>query len=129
MSSKGSLLLVDDEPIVLEMFKEFLEHAGYNVVTAAKASEALGFLERGNFDAFICDVTLDEFDGFDLLMIARKKIDGVGVVLITGAPYEPDSKTALSQNAVYLSKPIGADSLILAVEKSIELTKSEAFSS
>lgn len=129
MSSKGRVLLVDDEPIVLEMFEKFLELAGYDVVTAAKASEALGFLERGNFDAFVCDVTLDEFDGFDLLMIARKKINRVGVVLITGAPYEPDANKAVKQNAVYLSKPIGADSLASAIERSIELTKSEAFSS
>lgn len=120
MSDKGRVLLVDDEPIVLEMFEEFLVHGGYDVVVASKASEALSHIERGSFDAFVCDVTLDEFDGFDLLMIARKKVGDIGVVLITGAPYEPDSSKANEQNAIYLSKPIGSDSLLRAVEESMK---------
>ena len=119
--SKGRILLVDDEPIVLEMFESFLSQAGYHVSISSNATDALVNIERNFYDAVVCDVTLEEFDGFDILMISRKKNQKVGVVLITGAPFGPDAEKAKQQNAVYLSKPLGSDTLIDAVQESISL--------
>ena len=112
---KGSILLVDDEPLVLEMFATFLDVAGYDVVVASNAMQALSCIERGYFEAIVCDVMLEDLDGFDILTIARKKNPSAAVVLITGSPSEVDSRRAAEQSAAYLSKPIGGDVLLDAI--------------
>lgn len=115
MLSKGRVLLVDDEPLVLEMFESVLVQEGYDVYVAPNAKEALGNLDKTFFDVLVCDVRLEDLDGFDIMAIARKKYPGIGVVLITGAPSDSDAKSAEQQNAAYLSKPIGFDLLVSTV--------------
>ena len=119
MLSKGRVLLVDDEPLVLEMFESILSQEGYDVYVAPNAKEALFHLDKTLFDVLVCDVKLEDLDGFDIMSIARKKYPSIGVVLITGAPSAPDAETAAEQNAAYLSKPIGFDLLISSVEQAM----------
>jgi len=123
--SKGSVLLVDDEPLVLEMFESILSEQGYDVFVAPNPQTALSHLEKTFFDVLVCDVLLDELDGFDIMTIARKKQPSIAVVLITGAPSEADAEKAAGQGAGYLSKPIGFDLLISTIENSIASTKDQ----
>lgn len=127
MLSKGRVLLVDDEPLVLEMFESVLSQEGFDVYVAPNAKEALGYLDKTFFDVLVCDVRLEDLDGFDIMAIARKKYPSIGAVLITGAPSETDSQAAERQNAAYLSKPIGFDLLVTTVSdvmnSSIETAK------
>ena len=117
--SMGRVLLVDDEPLVLEMFESLLSQEGYDVFVAATARDALYQIEKSFFDSIVCDIRLDELDGFDIVEIARKRSPGIGVVFITGAPSDVDSQRASSANAAYLSKPISLKVLISSVADSI----------
>lgn len=123
--SKGRVLLVDDEPLVLEMFESILSEEGYDVFVAASAKDALVHLDRTFFDILVCDVKLDDFDGFDIMSIARKKNANIAVVLITGAPSEPDSQRAKGMGADYLSKPIGFELLISTVGEAFSTSRQE----
>lgn len=123
--AKGKVLLVDDEPLVLEMFESVLSQEGYDVRVAADAKSALLQLDKGLTDILVCDVKLDDFDGFDILSIARKKHPRVAVVLITGAPNDGDARRADGLNAAYLSKPIGFDLLLNTVEDALERWRTE----
>ena len=116
MVMKGKVLLVDDEPLVLEMFEDALSKEGYDVAVAASAKEAVSQLDRCFFDVLICDVLLEGLDGFDVLQIARKKSENIGVILITGAPSESDNQRATDLKVEYLSKPIGLEQMVDCVE-------------
>ena len=124
--NKASILLVDDEPLVLEMFESILTQDGFSVQVAPSARDALNLIENKYFDVLVCDVKLEEFDGFDIMEIARNKSSEIGVVLITGAPSEEDSLRAEKLNASYLSKPIGFDLLLSSVEVALERSRSSA---
>lgn len=117
--NQGRILLVDDEPLILEMFETVLREENYDVYVAPNAKEALQLLDRSLFDVLVCDVRLEDLDGFDIMTIARKRYPGIGVVLITGAPNPADAQIAMEKNATYLSKPIGFNLLIESVNNAL----------
>ncbi len=113
---RGRILLVDDEPLVLEVLEGALGKEGYEVTTASDAQAALLLIERSGFDGIVCDVRLENLDGFDLLMIARKRNPTIAGVLITGAPTEFDAERANDLSAAYLSKPIALGHLFMRLD-------------
>jgi two-component system OmpR family response regulator len=119
INSKGRILLVDDEPLVLEMFQSFFESHDFDVQIAPNSRDALTRLERSAFDLVVCDVMLEDFDGFDLLNLARKRHNGVRFIFVTGSPSNEDAVRAQNMEAKYLSKPIGFSALLEAVNESI----------
>jgi two-component system, NtrC family, response regulator HydG len=115
MLSKGRVLLVDDEPLVLEMLDAVLTEDGYDVFVAANSRQALEQIEKTVFNCLVCDVRLEDLNGFDILEIVKKKHESTKVVLITGAPNAQDEGVAKERGAVYLSKPISFDVLLKSV--------------
>ena len=113
---RGRILLVDDEPLVLEVLEGALGKEGYEVTTASDAQAALLLIERGAFDGIVCDVRLENLDGFDLLMIARKRNPTIAGILITGAPTDFDCERANDLAAAYLSKPIALGHLFMRLD-------------
>ena len=61
------LLLIDDDPNLILLVKDYLEFRGYNVDTAENGREALEVLDQNVPDMIICDVMMPELDGFDVL--------------------------------------------------------------
>ncbi len=120
MIIKGRVLLVDDEPLVLEIIDSALKKEGYEVVCAPNSKNALHHLEKTDFDGLVCDVRLENLDGFDVLAIARKKNPGIGAVLMTGAPTPEDAEQARALKVTYLSKPIGMGELIACIDRAVE---------
>lgn len=118
-SATGKILLVDDEPLVLEVLGTLFRSRGYQVVTVPSALEALGQLQRLSFDCVVCDVMMEGLDGFDLLAVARRKAPETAFLLVTGAPSPVDSERANRAGALYLSKPLGAEFLLRAVKSAI----------
>lgn len=114
------LLLVDDEPLILEMFEAVLINSGFEVSTAETFQKALQALESEEFDVLISDVLLEDFDGFEIHSIAKKLYPNIIAILITGAPNPIDSKRASGYGIPYLSKPVGIETLIKSIETSLE---------
>ena len=118
--NRGRILLVDDEPLVLEIIEGALKKEGYDVVCAPNSQTALNRLDKEYFDAMVCDVRLENLDGFELLALSRKKNPLMGAVLMTGAPTQEDSLRAHRVGAHYLSKPIGLGALRATIDEIIE---------
>jgi DNA-binding NtrC family response regulator len=118
--SRANILLVDDEPLVLEMFESVLSDEGYDVTLASSAQQAIALLDKRSFDVLISDVLLDDMDGFEIQSYAKRKYPDMGVVLITGAPNPIDEQRAFIFGISYLSKPTGFDALLRATEQAIE---------
>jgi CheY-like chemotaxis protein len=118
--TRASILLVDDEPLVLEMFQTVLTEEGYDVSIANSAPEALSLLSKRFFDVLISDVLLEDMDGFEIQAMAKQMYPNIGVVLITGAPNPIDAQKAFIYGINYLSKPTGFESLLLATAEAID---------
>ncbi len=117
------VLIVDDEPLVLDIFEKIFSETGVEVFLAPDARQALAYLNRIGFDAIVCDVALDGTDGFGIAAIARNKNPEIGVVLATGSPSSSDFERAQSQSAEYISKPISVERLRSAIQISINRAK------
>lgn len=70
-----TILVVDDEPDIGELLRDFLEAQGYGVRLAGHAAEALTVLEREPIDSLVLDVMLPDRSGFDLLRQVREQSD------------------------------------------------------
>ncbi|MGC8712359.1 MAG: response regulator, partial [Leptodesmis sp.] len=66
------LLLIDDDPNLILLVKDYLEFRGYEVVTAENGREALDVLEHETPDMIICDVMMPEMDGYSLVRHVRE---------------------------------------------------------
>lgn len=116
------VLIVDDEPLVLEMFETMLRDAGYQTATSSSAAQAQKCLTRESFDLIVVDVWLEDDDGFVLAQYAAKIQPKIGVVVITGRPSERDKEAAIALGFEYLSKPVPFDLLKSAVESKLQVS-------
>jgi two-component system sensor histidine kinase/response regulator len=80
------ILVVDDDPDVVEYLSSFLEDEGYEVVAARDERSALAEVERSNPDLILIDVMLPGRSGLDLLVRLRRdpRWGGIPLVLVTG---------------------------------------------
>ncbi len=80
------VLLVDDEPGILRMFRTALENYGYVTEEAATIADACTRLAASSFDAVVSDVNMPGGGGFELLAAMRARKIGVPVIIMTGKP-------------------------------------------
>jgi DNA-binding response OmpR family regulator len=94
------VLLVDDEPMLLEIGKLFLERQeGIRVQTAASAREGLGHLEQGGFDIVVSDYQMPEMDGIEFLKQVKDRGDTTPFIIFTGKGREEVVIEALNSGA------------------------------
>lgn len=100
-----SVLVIDDEPIMLDSARTFLERFGnMQVSTAVSAKEALNILMSTSFDALVIDYYLPEINGIELLKILRTKGDTTPVIMFTGVGRENAAIEALNNGADFFLK-------------------------
>src|SRR5512139_1154465 len=92
------LLLVDDNPKLCRMVKEYLEPLGYDVALAHTGPDGLEKALHGDFHAIILDVMLPGMDGFELLKRLREQ-SAVPVLMLTGRGEPPDRIAGLELGA------------------------------
>ena len=122
---KGTILVVDDEEVVLKSCERVLKPAGYEVSTSTSAQRALQILgDDGRFDLVITDIKMPGMDGIEFMKKLREKNPDISVVLITGYPSQESIKEALALRVVdYLPKPFSPALLAETAEKAIEFRK------
>ena len=82
----GRILLVEDEPALLDMMSRILNHLGYSVVPAADGLEALAIFERdpGGFDLVISDLEMPKMGGDELVTKIAAKRQDIPIIMVTG---------------------------------------------
>lgn len=115
----AKLLLVDDEPLVLEVTSRLLEKAGYAVRQAPSAEAALALARSEPFDAVLMDVSLPGMSGLRALS-QMGALTKAPILLITGH-YDPElEKDALLLGArALLPKPIDSEALVAALQRAL----------
>jgi PAS domain S-box-containing protein len=97
-----SLLYVDDEQVLLDLVKEFLERGGaFEVDIAHSAEEALGLLKKRNYEGVISDYQMPEMDGIELLQSIRSHYPDIPFILFTGKGREEIVIQAIDAGADY----------------------------
>ena len=110
----NSVLVVDDEIILLEMFEKILTRFGYDVQIAQTGDEALRLFESKDYSLVITDVIMPEIDGnFILNYVRNSGKDYIPVIGMTGRPTNAERETF----DVVLSKPFSVDTLVETVQK------------
>lgn len=122
----GRILVVDNEPRMVDSLKTLLSMEGYDVVGENDSAEVMSILHNSEFDLVIADIKMPGLDGMELLRRVHLKDPQMGVILITGYASLETAKEAIDEGAFgYLTKPLELDELKLAVTRSIERRKVE----
>lgn len=117
------LLLIDDDPNLILLVKDYLEFRGYEVVTAENGREALEVLEHDTPDMIICDVMMPEMDGYSLVQHVRQdpRTSWIPVLFLSAKGQSQDRVKGLNTGAdVYMVKPFEPEELVAQVESSLK---------
>jgi DNA-binding NtrC family response regulator len=118
--SQGRILIVDDEPDMVENCARILGRAGYECVTATSGRRALELLDARQFDLVLTDLQMPEVDGLALLRHARELDPARPVIMITGFATIESAVSAVKEGAFdYLPKTFSADQLRVSVERAL----------
>ncbi len=116
------VLIVDDETSILLLLKEALTQWGYQVTTAATATEALELIRTHGFDAALTDIRMPDMSGLELLKQIKAQDESIEVVVMTGYPTIASAVEALKEGAFdYLSKPLESlDAFEMSLTRALE---------
>src|SRR5215468_6871071 len=110
-----TILVVDDEPKIAQLARDYLEHAGFRVVTASDARAALRAASRERPDLIVLDLRLPDMDGLDVTRTLRKA-SVVPIVMLTARDDESDKLIGLELGADdYMTKPFSPKELVARV--------------
>jgi DNA-binding response OmpR family regulator len=110
-----TILVVDDEPKIAALARDYLEHAGYDVVVASDGRAALEAVDRAHPDLVVLDLGLPEIDGLDVTRVIRRD-STLPIVMLTARDDELDKLLGLELGADdYLTKPFSPRELVARV--------------
>ena len=118
---KYNLLLVDDDPFILEGIGEDLESNGYQVSRASSGESAVELLESIHFDLVITDLVMDSTDGIQVLKRTKELNSDIQVIILTGYGDIDSTIEALrSQADDFLLKPCESQEMLFRVKNCLE---------
>lgn len=111
-SGQPTVLVVDDEEPLQEMFKLFLKRTGFSRLIVGTGREALAALEKQKFDLCFLDLQLPDITGDEIYAIAKEKYPDLPIVIITGYPDSEMMNNILKHGPVtMLKKPLRLEAL------------------
>jgi two-component system cell cycle sensor histidine kinase/response regulator CckA len=116
----GTVLLVEDEPMVRAVAERALTRHGYTVITADNGEEALEVISRGDdIDLLLSDVVMPGMDGPAMVAEARKQRPELKVLFMSGYAEEQLRQSLGVDNAHFLAKPFSVQDLAEAAKRAI----------
>ncbi len=109
------ILVVDDEPRIAEICRDYLKRAGFEVITAINGDDALALARSRQPDLIVLDLTLPGRDGLDVTRALRLR-SNVPIIMLTARIEESDKLVGLELGADdYLTKPFSPRELVARV--------------
>ena len=119
------ILVIDDDPQVLALFKRFLETEGHSVATASNGQAGIGIFRNSQADLVVTDMVMPVKDGLKTIMELEKEFPGIKIIAISGGGViEPDRYLDLAEHIGVkqtLTKPVTKEQLINAVNEVLEI--------
>jgi DNA-binding response OmpR family regulator len=110
-----TVLIVDDEPKIVQIARDYLENAGFSVVAAYDGESALAAVRSQSPDLIVLDLGLPDMDGLDVCRKVRRN-SNVPIVMLTARDEEPDKLVGLELGADdYVTKPFSPKELVARI--------------
>ncbi|MCG6943061.1 MAG: sigma-54 dependent transcriptional regulator [Thiohalocapsa sp.] len=120
--SERTVLIVDDERNLLLVMQMALEEAGYRVLTAERAEDALGLLRDPDLDVIVTDLKMPGMSGKELVGRAQRDRPDLPVIVATAYGSIRSAIECIQAGASdYLTKPFEPEQLQIAVERAVQL--------
>jgi len=118
---RKSILIIDDDKSILNIFTRILEKQGYTTDTAETGQEALEKIETRSYDLALVDIKLPDTNGTDLLARINQTRPNMVKIAITGFPSLEDASKVLDRGAAaYLVKPVKSEELISIIAQKLK---------
>jgi two-component system alkaline phosphatase synthesis response regulator PhoP len=119
-----TVLVVDDERQIAQIARDYLEHAGFAVITAADGRDALARARAHHPDLVVLDLGLPNVDGLDVAKTLRRESD-VPIIMLTARVEESDRLIGLAVGADdYVTKPFSPRELVARVQAVLRRARS-----
>ena len=115
------ILVIDDEPVVLNSCRKVLEEDGFDVYLVPSADEALKAMKKEGYDLLLVDVKMPKHDGIYLMQKVKEKWPDVPIIVMSGYP-TPDTITdgAKMGADAFIAKPFTPDELLETIRQVIQ---------
>ena len=121
MKQTPNILVVDDEKIVRESLRDWLENVGYKVIIAESGEEALKIIKRRKIKIMLADLVMPGMDGIELMKEARKIVPSISTVIITAYGSIQTAIDATREGAHdYVEKPFCPEKVELLIRNMVE---------
>ncbi len=121
---KNTLLIVDDDPYVLESISTLLKEYGYAVMMSQNAADAMKLVEKNSIDVVLTDIKMPQVTGIELLQNIHAFNQQVPVILMTAFAELDVAVDAVKRGAFdFITKPYNPDYLLHSVEKAVKYTR------
>src|SRR6202140_4467116 len=112
MVALATILVVDDEPRIVQLVRDYLEHGGFTVLVASDGPSALRSARTGRPDLVVLDLGLPGLDGLDVTRALRREGE-IPIIMLTARTEESDKLVGLELGADdYLTKPFSPKELV-----------------
>lgn len=115
-----TMLVIDDEEVVLESCRKVFSEAGFRVVTTSSPEEGLRLIKDSKFDVVLCDWKMPGFDGMDVVEEIDTRSPDSAIVMISGFPSVDRATEAMKRGAMdYVPKPFTPQEISDAVNRAL----------
>ncbi len=118
--AEGKVLLIEDNPLNMELAVDLLGIGGYEVITATTAEEGIELAKKETPDLILMDISLPGIDGLEATRILKKdkKVKDIPIVAMSAHAMTGDKEKAIEAGCVgYITKPIDTKSLVKQVQE------------
>ena len=120
--ANSSILVVDDDPSIVEGLVELLNRSGYRAHGACSFAQGRKAMEESPINLLITDVRLGASNGLQLVLHAQMNDPPMPVIVMTGFADSVLENEALRMGAIFLLKPIRPDELLATVRKQLKIS-------
>ena len=115
------ILVIDDEPVVLNSCRKVLQEDGFDVYLVPSADEALKAMKKEGYDLLLVDVKMPKHDGIYLMQKVKEKWPDVPIIVMSGYS-TPDTITdgAKMGAEAFIAKPFTPDELLESIRQVIQ---------
>jgi two-component system nitrogen regulation response regulator NtrX len=126
---KPRILVIDDEPSILDTLRMILEYEGYEVIQASTGEEGVRLIEREAPDLVFLDVKMPGMDGLEVLQKVRHLTDSTPIVVISGHAGQGGASSSEAAEAIklgardFIEKPPTQDRILVTVKNALDTSR------
>ena len=121
MSSRGTIHVIDDEPVIHDVLGQLLTSEGYEVELSSSGEEGLAKLDGRSFDVFLLDLLMPGLKGIEVLQAIRRINPHSQVIIITAYASVESAIEAMKHGAFdYIQKPFKHDELLMTIDRALD---------